>query len=102
MFYKSVIIHKNIIFPYFENKVKNLNKIIIIITMMIIIIILIIIIIIIIITIIMTIIIRKHNFKKMKIPVQQSQNGEFPLTQKVKNIADKKFLCITFKTRNCF
>ena len=50
----------------------------------------------------MTIIIRKHDFKKMKIPVQQSQNGEFPLTQKVKNIADKKFLCITFKTRNCF
>ena len=99
MFYKSVIIHKNIIFPYFENKVKNLNKIIIIIMMIIIIIL---IIIIIIITIIMTIIIRKHNFKKMKIPVQQSQNGEFPLTQKVKNIADKKFLCITFKTRNCF
>ena len=98
MFYKSVIIHKNIIFPYFENKVKNLNKIIIIIT----IIIIMIIILIIIITIIMTIIIRKHNFKKMKIPVQQSQNGEFPLTQKVKNIADKKCLCITFKTRNCF
>ena len=100
MFYKSVIIHKNIIFPYFENKVKNLNKIIIIIIITIIIIM--IIILIIIITIIMTIIIRKHNFKKMKIPVQQSQNGEFPLTQKVKNIADKKFLCITFKTRNCF
>ena len=30
MFYKSVIIHKNRIFPYFQNKVKNLKNIIII------------------------------------------------------------------------
>ena len=48
MFYKSVIINKNRIFPYFENKVKNLNNIIIM--MMIIIIIM---------------IIKKNNFKKM-------------------------------------
>ena len=26
MYYKSVMIHKNRIFPYFQNKVKNLNK----------------------------------------------------------------------------
>ena len=26
MYYKSVIIHKNRIFPYFQNKVKNLHK----------------------------------------------------------------------------
>ena len=26
MYYKSVIIHKNRIFPYFQNKVKKLNK----------------------------------------------------------------------------
>ena len=25
MYYKSVIIHKNRIFPYFQNKVKDLN-----------------------------------------------------------------------------
>ena len=31
MLYKSVFIHKNRIFPYFQNKVKNLNIIIIII-----------------------------------------------------------------------
>ena len=30
MLYKSVIIHKNRIFPYFQNKVKNLKNIIII------------------------------------------------------------------------
>ena len=30
MFYKSVIIYKNRIFPYFQNKVKNLKNIIII------------------------------------------------------------------------
>ena len=30
MFYKFVIIHKNRIFPYFQNKVKNLNDIIMI------------------------------------------------------------------------
>ena len=30
MFYKSVFIHKNRIFPYFQNKVKNVNNIIII------------------------------------------------------------------------
>ena len=30
MYYKSVIIHKNRIFPYFQNKVKKLNNIIII------------------------------------------------------------------------
>ena len=30
MFYKSVIIHKNRIFPYFQNKLKKLNNIIII------------------------------------------------------------------------
>ena len=44
MCYKSVIIHKNRIFPYLENKVKNLNNIIII-TMIIIIMIIIIVII---------------------------------------------------------
>ena len=26
MYYKSVFIHKNRIFPYFQNKVKNLDK----------------------------------------------------------------------------
>ena len=26
MYYKSVIIHRNRIFPYFQNKVKNLHK----------------------------------------------------------------------------
>ena len=26
MYYRSVIIHKKRIFPYFQNKVKNLNK----------------------------------------------------------------------------
>ena len=26
MYYKAVIIHKNRIFPYFQNKVENLNK----------------------------------------------------------------------------
>ena len=31
MFYKSVFIHKNRIFPYFQNKVKNVNNVIIII-----------------------------------------------------------------------
>ena len=31
MFYKSVFIHKNRIFPYIQNKVKNVNNIIIII-----------------------------------------------------------------------
>ena len=30
MFYKSVFIHKNRIFPYFQNKVKNVNNIMII------------------------------------------------------------------------
>ena len=30
MFYKSVFIHKNRIFPYFQNKVKNVNNIIIV------------------------------------------------------------------------
>ena len=29
MFYKSVFIHKNRVFPYFQNKVKNVNNIII-------------------------------------------------------------------------
>ena len=29
MFYKSVFINKNRIFPYFQNKVKNVNNIII-------------------------------------------------------------------------
>ena len=29
MFYKSIFIHKNRIFPYFQNKVKNLNNILI-------------------------------------------------------------------------
>ena len=29
MYYKSVIIHKNRIFPYFQNKVKNWNNVII-------------------------------------------------------------------------
>ena len=36
MFYKSVFIHKNRIFPYFQNKVKNVNNVIIIIIIMII------------------------------------------------------------------
>ena len=36
MFYKSVFIHKNRIFPYFQNKVKKLNNIIIIIIIIII------------------------------------------------------------------
>ena len=26
MYYKSVLTHKNILLPYFQNKVKNLNK----------------------------------------------------------------------------
>ena len=30
MYYKSEIIHKNRMFPYFQNKVKKLNNIIII------------------------------------------------------------------------
>ena len=30
MFYRSIIIHKNTIFPYFQNKVKNLKNVIII------------------------------------------------------------------------
>ena len=34
MFYQSVFIHKNRIFPYFQNKVKNVDKIIIIIIIM--------------------------------------------------------------------
>ena len=34
MFYKSVFIHKNRIFPYFQNKVKNVNNVIIIIIIM--------------------------------------------------------------------
>ena len=38
MFYKSVFIHKNRIFPYFQNKVKNVNNVIIIIIIIIIII----------------------------------------------------------------
>ena len=29
MFYKSVFIHKNRVFPYFQKKVKNVNNIII-------------------------------------------------------------------------
>ena len=37
MFYKSVIIHKNRIFPCFQNKLKKLNNIIIIIIIIIII-----------------------------------------------------------------
>ena len=44
MFYKSIFIHKNRIFPYFQNKVINLNNIMIVIIIMIIIIIIIIII----------------------------------------------------------
>ena len=67
MFYKSVIIiiHKNRIFPYFENKVKNLNKIIIMRMMMIIILLIIIVVmIIIIIMIIMLMIIGKIIIKK--------------------------------------
>ena len=36
MFYKSVFIHKNRIFLYFQNKVKNVNNIIIIIIIIII------------------------------------------------------------------
>ena len=36
MFYQSVFIHKNRIFPYFQNKVKNVDKIIIIIIIIII------------------------------------------------------------------
>ena len=36
MFYKSVFIHKNRIFPYFQNKVKNVNNVIIIIIIIII------------------------------------------------------------------
>ena len=28
MFYKSVFVHKKRIFPYFQNKVKNVNNII--------------------------------------------------------------------------
>ena len=59
----NYIIHKNRIFPYFENKVKNLNKIIIM-RMMMIIILLIIIVIIIIIMIIMLTIIGKIIIKK--------------------------------------
>ena len=39
MFYKSIFIHKNRIFPYFQNKVINLNNIMIVIIIMIIIII---------------------------------------------------------------
>ena len=49
MFYKSVIIHNNRIFPYFQNKVKNLNNLIIITIIIIVIIIIIMILIIIII-----------------------------------------------------
>ena len=49
MFYKSVIIHNNRIFPYFQNKVKNLNNLIIITIIIVIIIIIIMILIIIII-----------------------------------------------------
>ena len=37
MFYKSVFIHKNRIFLYFQNKVKNVNNIIIIVIIIIII-----------------------------------------------------------------
>ena len=49
MFYKSVIIHNNRIFPYFQNKVKNLNNLITITIIIIVIIIIIMILIIIII-----------------------------------------------------
>ena len=49
IFYKSVIIHNNRIFPYFQNKVKNLNNLIIITIIIIVIIIIIMILIIIII-----------------------------------------------------
>ena len=65
MFYKSVIIHKKIIFPYFENIAKKLNNImIIIIAIIIITIITIIIIIIIIITITKTIVLKKWIKRK--------------------------------------
>ena len=58
----NYIIHKNRIFPYFENNVKNLNNIIM---MMITIIIILIIIIIVIIIIIIIMVIRKVIIKKM-------------------------------------
>ena len=64
MFYKSVFIHKNRIFLYFQNKVKNVNNIIIII--IIIIIIMIIIIIIIIIIKITKLVIQKKMYKEKR------------------------------------
>ena len=66
MFYKSVIIHKNGIFPYSENKVKKLSNMIIMMMM--------IIIIIIIIMIIRKIIIKKMNKKKKDIYCSLSCN----------------------------
>ena len=65
MFYKSVIIHKNGIFPYSENKVKKLSNMIIMMMM---------IIIIIIIMIIRKIIIKKMNKKKKDIYCSLSFN----------------------------
>ena len=63
MFYKSIFIHKNRIFPYFQNKVINLNNIMIVIIIMMIIIIIIIIIITIIKIIMRDIIIQKKWIK---------------------------------------
>ena len=34
--------------------------------------------------------------------IAKPKRGELPLTQKVKNTVNKKFLGITFKIRNCF
>ena len=65
MFYESVIIHKNGIFPYSENKVKKLSNMIIMMMM---------IIIIIIIMIIRKIIIKKMNKKKKDIYCSLSFN----------------------------